>query len=495
MLHRGRNHTQCLSIFLCLIALFPLASCVMPQEPISGAPYAGSRTAGIQKKNITPAISDVNIRDSAQEESAKSLARKLETDPLGQYGYYNNNMPQAAADPASPQQTMLSQSKDAPPRSFTQQGVATPPTPEKDMEEAQATALDKEPIARVALMLPITGEATSVARSLQNAAELAATKASENNQPITIIPLDTRGTESGAKLAMEKAAAEAVDLIIGPMFNNTTMAIAPMASKHNIPVVSLSNDISLAEEEIYVFGFNPREQVQRVVEYAYSQGLREFSLLAPDNTFGDTIAEEVEETLKRRNIRARRAELYESLDEDLSRSIQRLTFLDPSLPPPKPKSEALIIPEGSRNLLTLIARLYRRGVQNEHLQLLGTKAWDNDVVIGEPRLSGSWFATTSPLKQDEFTAIFRKRFGYEPLQVTSLGYDAVMFAVSVAQKGGEDPFTHEHMTEPAGFQGVDNLFRFNRDRIAERTLAVVEIQNGRLEVLDPAPTVFQAKLR
>ncbi len=491
MWHRGRNHTQYWRIFLCLIVMLPLASCVMPQEPASGTPYSSSRTADIQYENITSALPEEEPIEPQEEESAVSLAQKIKEDPLGKHGYYTEpeavmiSTPAEIAPPPAPMETAQTADTVAVDPVMQSVPASTPPPP-------GATG---EPLTRAALLLPLTGEATSMARSVQNAAELAVQELQRQNLNITIIPIDTKGTEGGAQLALEKAVDENVDIILGPMFSETTRAIANTAKERGIPLVSFSNDITLTEEEVYVFGYNPREQVQRVVEYAYSQGIREFALLAPEGEFGDAVSDEIKESLKRRNIRASRMELYESTGEDLSPSIQRLTFIDPSLPPPKPRSEALVIPEGGRNLLTLVARLYRRGIQNEHFQLLGTMAWDNEVVIGEPRLEGSWFATTSPLKQNKFNNLFRDSFGYEPIQISSLGYDAVMLAATVAKQAEDARFTEEAMQDVSGFVGADNLFRFNREKIAERTLSVVEIQNGRLEVLDPAPTVFPATLR
>ena len=46
------------------------------------------------------------------------------------------------------------------------------------------------------------------------------------------------------------------------------------------------------------------------------------------------------------------------------------------------------------------------------------------------------------------------------------------------------------MTNPRGFAGIDGIFRFRNDGLAERGLAVLEIQSGKARVIDPAPTAF-----
>ena len=47
--------------------------------------------------------------------------------------------------------------------------------------------------------------------------------------------------------------------------------------------------------------------------------------------------------------------------------------------------------------------------------------------------------------------------------------------------------------DPNGFSGVDGIFRFNADGTSERGLAVLEVRPGGFDVVNPAPTTFQAK--
>ena len=42
-----------------------------------------------------------------------------------------------------------------------------------------------------------------------------------------------------------------------------------------------------------------------------------------------------------------------------------------------------------------------------------------------------------------------------------------------------------------GFIGIDGIFRFKSDRTAEKTLAIVEINQGRTSILKSASNKFQ----
>ncbi len=61
------------------------------------------------------------------------------------------------------------------------------------------------------------------------------------------------------------------------------------------------------------------------------------------------------------------------------------------------------------------------------------------------------------------------------------------------QKNGQVDFSRTALMNPNGFSGVDGIFRFRKDGIAERGLAVLEYRNGAIVEIDPAPRTFQAK--
>ncbi|MEM9843639.1 MAG: penicillin-binding protein activator, partial [Pseudomonadota bacterium] len=61
---------------------------------------------------------------------------------------------------------------------------------------------------------------------------------------------------------------------------------------------------------------------------------------------------------------------------------------------------------------------------------------------------------------------------------------------ALAQSGRGDALSRGSLIQPAGFQGVNGIFRFRSDGTTDRGLAVVTARNNRLFVLSPAPTSF-----
>jgi hypothetical protein len=108
------------------------------------------------------------------------------------------------------------------------------------------------------------------------------------NPELRILPIDTQGTQDGAIAAMNKAVAAKAGIVLGPLFSSEALAIAPIAKRKSIPVVSFSNNVDLTKQDLFVFGFMPQQQIKRVLEYSLRKGIRNFYAITPEGAFGDT---------------------------------------------------------------------------------------------------------------------------------------------------------------------------------------------------------------
>ena len=90
-----------------------------------------------------------------------------------------------------------------------------------------------------------------------------------------------------------------------------------------------------------------------------------------------------------------------------------------------------------------------------------------------------------------FTDRFASLQGRAPPRIATLPYDAAALAVALARRPGGPDFSVEAITQPNGFTGVEGLFRFRRDGLSDRALAVPEIRRGQPPVVvRPAPATF-----
>src|SRR5262249_50247224 len=142
--------------------------------------------------------------------------------------------------------------------------------------------------------------------------------------------------------------------------------------------------------------------------------------------------------------------------------------------------DALLLPEGGEALRSLGATLEQNGVTPEKVKVLGTGLWDDSVTRSTPIAQGGWYAGVSPQLVENFNSKYWCADGGTPPRIASLAYEAVSLASGLAHKGD---FSSAAITDAAGFQGQNGLFRFRQDGLIERALAILEMTSNGPQVV------------
>lgn len=343
---------------------------------------------------------------------------------------------------------------------------------------------------KVGLLLPITGRNDDLGRALQDAATLSlfdkyATLAPQKvNTRVELVPYDTGDTPEQARVAARQAVKDGVVLLIGPVFSDATQAVTPIAQEAGLSVLSFSNNITVAQPGVYLFGFSPEAQTRRVVGYAATQGRNQLAALVPNSAYGQAVLDAARSTVTGKGGALVTQALYSPQGVGVENSVGML------IPEGRPPAfDSLLLPEGGTPLATLLRSLRNRGVDGAGVKLLGTGLWDDPSLLSRVNLEGSWFATSPPHLTYAFEKRFMSTYDYQPPRIASLAYDAVALAVTIVTSGRS--FNEVTLTGPTGFSGPANgIFRFLKNGVSERGLAVLEVRGGSFDVVSPAPTSF-----
>lgn len=94
----------------------------------------------------------------------------------------------------------------------------------------------------------------------------------------------------------------------------------------------------------------------------------------------------------------------------------------------------------------------------------------------------------------QFNERYLNAYGSEPHTLAAIAYDAVAVVGALIRsanaEGVTNTFSAERLTNPAGFAGVNGVFRFKTNGTNERALAVMQVDSGEADMLDPAPRNF-----
>ncbi len=369
----------------------------------------------------------------------------------------------------------------------------------------------KEPV-RVGLLLPFSANsapAQKVASAMFDAAQLAAFDAGD--ELFLLIPKDTKGTAIGAADAARSALADGAEIILGPLFSESVEAAAVVTRAAQTPMIAFSSDLKSGGNGVYLLSFPPELEIERVTEYAVSQDLTRFGVLAPLTEYGNRVSGAFAEAVFVRGGIIVHEERYMQEPDAMLAPAKRLARFSEEIVPlelrheydgeaPEPGAEevgytqgyqAVLMPEQGTLLRALAPLLPFYNVDITRVKLLGISAWKNPRLTREPALRGGWFAAPDPEITRNFENRFAGAFGAPPPRLASLAYDASLLSARLAaSERKRNRFSVETITDPNGYFGADGLFRLNRDGSVERGLAILEIQPGGILTIDPAPRSF-----
>ncbi|MBF0093904.1 MAG: penicillin-binding protein activator [Alphaproteobacteria bacterium] len=337
---------------------------------------------------------------------------------------------------------------------------------------------------RVALLVPLSGTSSGVGEAMLNGAQLALFDSADANFVLQVY--DTGGSAEGAATAAATALQEGARLIVGPVFSAAVKAVAPLARNGGVPVIAFSTDTAAAGPGVFLMGFLPRQQVQRVALHARSQGLTRFAALAPSTEYGRTVTAALRETVTASGGNVTEVEYYDPAAPEHSPTVRRVAA--------RHAFDAILVPDKGPRLKALASLLPYFEVDLQKVRLLGTLLWADTTFAGEPALVGGWYAVPSGPLQKPFATRYRQVFGAAPPDNTSLAYDAIALVATLARAPGGPKFDLPTLTADSGFAGVDGIFRFRPDGTTERGLAVMEVTASGPTEISPAPTSFEKPL-
>lgn len=345
---------------------------------------------------------------------------------------------------------------------------------------------------KVALLLPLSGDSVAVGNAMMDAATMAisdsylAIPSDQIRSQIVLVPKDTGNTPADAGKAVEEALNQGATFVVGPLFSQSVNIAAPIARARNVNMLTFSNNRAVAGNGVYLFGFLPEEQVVRIAEYAYLHNLQRVALLAPNDSYGEKVKKTLIESYTLKGGIVTPAELYAPSPGNIDAAVGRLAAAYNAANEDR-RFQAIFIADGGNQLKNIISSLQRSKIDLKKVKLLGTGLWDDPEIAKIPELEGAWFPSSPPEPYKVFEKRFNSTYGYKPVRLASLAYDAVTLAATITMNSDHPTISIEQLTSPGGFISPANgLFRLSADGIAERKLAIMEVSQGGFKVIDPA---------
>jgi ABC-type branched-subunit amino acid transport system substrate-binding protein len=336
---------------------------------------------------------------------------------------------------------------------------------------------------KAGLLLPLSasGNAGAAGVSMRNAAEMAL--AEFNVTDLQLLIKDDGGNAPGARQVAQQALDEGAEIILGPIFAHSVSPVGQIARSRSVPVIAFSTDANVATRGVYLLSFLPEGDVDRIVNYAMSQGKKSFAAVIPDNAYGTVAEAAFKQSVARRGGRVVALERYTADQGQMQTAIRNVAQA-------AGRADAIFVPDSAEGAATVVQTLTASGVDLKRVQLLGSGLWEDPQVFSNPALEGAWYAGPDTTGFRNFSARYRTRYGQDPARTASLAYDAVALISALTKTQGNRRFAEQVLTNSSGFTGIDGLFRFRADGTNQRGLAVMKVSPSGGQVISPAPKAF-----
>ncbi|MEO1531176.1 MAG: penicillin-binding protein activator [Pseudomonadota bacterium] len=365
------------------------------------------------------------------------------------------------------------------------------PAGETAAEAPAPTAAPSRPSGgptEIAILVPLGAadqRAAASAAAILKAAELALSGPA--GSAVNLKSYDTRGTPEGATAAAQAALAGGAELILGPLFGSSARAVG--TATQNVPVLSFSTDTSVAGGNVWVTGFAPENEVDRILRYAAAQGLGSVAVYAPEVPYGAAAVRAVGSVAADAGVSVVAQQVYPRSFQDIERTAP-LFVSEAEIG----GAQAVLMPDFGQGLAIAASFVNFHGMPQPQVRYLGIGQWEAGETLRAPELLGGWFAGADTEAVAAFYQRYQTRYGERPPFVAVLGYDAGLIAATLASEaraaGIGDAFSRDALTRAGGFEGAVGAVRLRPDGRTDRGLAVLEVGNGRFVVLDPAPRRF-----
>jgi hypothetical protein len=341
---------------------------------------------------------------------------------------------------------------------------------------------------QVALLIP-SGSGQSqdelFGTSLENAARLA--MADLSGVAIDLRVYRTGANPSQAATLARQAVDEGAQVILGPFYSEEANAAGVAVANSGVNVLAFSNNTAIAGGNVFVLGQTFDGTARRLAGYAVRSGKSNILIVHDRNVAGDVGRAAIERSVTAAGGRIAGVSSYEFSQNGIVQAASGIVATARSS-----GANALFLTADTAGALPLLSQLLvDNGIDRASTQFIGLTRWDIPAAtLSLPGLQGGWFAMPDPGLQTQFQARYQAAYGSAPVAVSGLAYDGIAAIGALARNAGGAAITREALTQRAGFAGVSGVFRLLPNGTNERGLAVAQIRNNQVVVIDPAPRSF-----
>ena len=341
-------------------------------------------------------------------------------------------------------------------------------------------SLSNNTITEVALLLPLSGKNELLAKQYAGMIKMGLGDGAKTKIKVTSYDCSD---EIKLKESIKRILEQKIKIIIGPIYSKDTKVLSAAIKDKDVIALSLSNDPTLADNNMFIFGHAPMRQIEQITTYLINNEYKNYVILLPTGRHTQIVSKIIQNIIANKEATLSRMEFYNNTDEDIEKAVNIVSDTVSNLNEQDEilKKPVVIVGDDPENL----KRIYQFA-KNFNLDKKAVIAGDNRIdVIDDKQFeiiyTGSITLENGNLKQRAAT-LGINYFSF----MHALAYDAGKIVASniIGNYRQEDFLTR--LKSSKKFSGVSGKLYFI-DSIAQREYEIIKKQNGVYTLQDNYP--------
>jgi branched-chain amino acid transport system substrate-binding protein len=357
---------------------------------------------------------------------------------------------------------------------------------------------------RIGVLVPLNGANSKfgdmVVRGLNMA--IADWNEAHGDQKTSLVIKDSGSDDATAIQSFnELTKKEGVLAVIGPLGVVANNAVAPLANRDGVPLLSLTQKEDEAQDNPLVLHvvIDSRDLVRTLVRYCREKlKFERFACLFPEDRYGQRLSKIFSEVVQEQGGNMIANASYKGQSTDFNEPLQKLMNIAKKNAPLSATEgtpfEALFIPDGVQTVSLIAPQLPYNNIVGT--SLLGTNLWSEaplvqagGVYVEQALFATSFYPESKNPRVNAFVEKFQSQYNTLPSYLEAQAYDALTMllqARSTARGGpGDRNSMFQNLIQEKDFKGVAGTYNVGPKGDLERQYTILQVTNGQLTQVYP----------
>ena len=350
-----------------------------------------------------------------------------------------------------------------------------------------ASKIFAEDKIRIGLVVPLSGEYSTIGDSIIKSTRLALNKI--NDEKFEIVPGDTKANPIDALKASKALYDQGIKIIIGPVFNESTKYLDEL---NNVTFISLTNKIYGNPPNVISAGVNAISQLQTIDKFRNLNEIQRTIFLIPKSDY----REEVEQAIKKTKLKLKDKYFYDTDPTLLTSQIEKFTryperkqnllneierIENSSLINKEKKLEELnkkdtlgginfdsvIIADFGESLKSVATSLLYTDVSSKRISYITLNQWFDNSLLKEYSLQPIYFPSINKENFELFKVEYNNAYNKKANQLSFLSYDLVGLVYFLIYSNNFDQ-DKKIFYEKNKFKGKIGIFEIDKNTITHQ---------------------------